>query len=122
MRGAADVPIWLKLPVVKVRLPSLMPMKSPVPVVTVAETSGAEPPRKFAGPAKFWATMVLSRVNIPFGTMMPPPMLWAAFPATVVSRIVVVGPSAWMPPPTLAELSAKVLFWTNSVPWPFSSP
>ena len=46
----------------------------------------------------------------------------AELPVMVLFRIVVLGPSAWMPPPKLAELLAKVLFWTNSVPWPFSSP
>ena len=65
---------------------------------------------------------VLLRVKVPAVTTMPPPVVCAEFPVMVLSRIVVLGPSAWMPPPMLAELLAKVLFWTNSVPWPFSSP
>ena len=47
-------------------------------------TSGAVPPRKFAGPAKFWATIVLSSVTVPAVTSMPPPVVCEEFPVMVL--------------------------------------
>ncbi len=123
--GAASVPTWLPLVplVMPVSVPvavvvSTLPRKSPVPVVIgatwvppvpipAASTSGPAPPRKFAGPATFSATMVLLSVNVLgvvlagamlvppklAGAMkMPPPTARAAFPVMVLSAMTVAGP------------------------------
>src|SRR5436305_6646712 len=109
--GAAMVPVWSVLAIVKPAPPSLLPIRLKPPEAKDPSTSGVIP--------SFKAIMLLLIVaDVELTLSIPPPLPWAELP-DIVLLLTYTTDLLKMPPPELpeaAELPVKVLLMTVTVP------